>query len=78
MAIVVTSPAAPRRRIVTSRAMAMAPLPVPTSTIRTGGEPTGRAAAASRCITSSAASSTSRSVSGLGMSALESTVKARP
>ena len=58
-----------RRRSATSSAMAIAPLPVPTSTIRIGGEPTGRAAAASRRITSASASSTSRSVSGRGMSA---------
>ena len=67
-----------RRRRATISAMAIAPLPVPTSTIRTGGEPGGRAAEARRRITSASASSTRRSVSGRGMSARRSTVKARP
>ena len=73
----------PRRRRAgvggpTISAIAIAPLPVPTSTMRIGGEPAGRAAAARRRMTSVSASSTRRSVSGRGMSARRSTVKARP
>ncbi len=73
-----TASSARRRRRITARATAMAPLPVPTSTIRIGAAGDERATPPSRRLTSASASSTRRSVSGRGMSARRSTLKASP
>ena len=56
----------------------MAPLPVPTSSTTSGGASAARGAELRRPRTQAWARSTSSSVSGRGMSARGSAVKARP